>query len=234
MSVFDRLPQDLPMLPASSEHLGVAFTLSGAGGRVLAVVLETAQTLAINRAALLWKDVAARLIGDPNGAVIVQGPGRIGLSLDLAGRAFAVPLHRHEAIEVQSGRFLCAIGAERRVVQMRGLADRLTGGSGATLDSFRAGPEGAVVWVQSAGEVLERRLGEGESLDIRPDALLCKDDSVTLAAALAGESGVSWPCLRLTGPGRVALQTAAPMPHIEPEAQPARSSGLRLPFGTKR
>ncbi len=239
MPVFDRLPQPLPVLLDISMLGGVACTLIGDRGRSLAATLDPGQAISINPQALLWKDEAAKLFAEPNGVVIAQGPGRIGFSLGLEGRVFPLPLYRNETIQVQSGRFLFSVGAERRTVQMRGLADRLAGSTGATLDSFRASAEGAVVWVQGAGEVLERSLAAGEALDVRVGAFLTKDDSVAMEAILAGDEGFSWPCARLTGPGRVSMQTAMaghPPQLVEAEAKPGRARGLKFefPFHAKR
>ena len=240
MPSFDRLPQSLPELPDSFSLAGVLVALIGDRGRSLAVTLEPGQAIAINPLALLWKDEAARLIGDPNGSVLAQGPGRIGLALAVEGRAFPMPLYRDEMIQVQAGRFLFSAGAERRVTMMRGLADRLSGSTGANLESFRAGAEGAVVWVQGAGEVLERNLSEGEALDIRADAFLAKDDSVAMDAVLAGDDGFSWPCVRLTGPGRVAMQISVAAQHAvsagenDPKAPRARGMKFEFPFSARR
>jgi uncharacterized protein (AIM24 family) len=232
MPVFDRLPQVLPALPDRSVLSGIACTLIGGHGCALAVTLEPGQAISINPQALLWKDATAKLLAEPNGAVLAQGPGRVGLALGMEGRVFPVPLYRDEQIQVQAGRFLFSAGAERRATQLRGLADRLAGSAGAALDNFRAGAEGAVVWVQGAGEVLERRLAEGEAMDIRVESFLCKDDSVGMEPALAGDDGFSWPCVRLTGAGRLAMQTAlAPQPApqaAEPAPKPARGFRLRL------
>lgn len=240
MPVFDRLPQSLPKLPDSFTLSGITCTLIGNPGRSLAVSLEPGQAIAVNKLALLWKEGTARLIADPNGSVLAQGPGRIGLALGLEGRVFPMPLYRDEIIQVQAGRFLFSAGAERRSAVQRGLADRLSGSNGAVLESFRAGPEGAVVWVQGAGEVLERNLAEGETLDVRADAFLAKDGSVAMDAVLAGADGFSWPCVRLTGPGRVAMQTGVSVPvaplvvEAEPKSPRARIASFELPFGVRR
>jgi uncharacterized protein (AIM24 family) len=240
MSAFNRLPQSLPDLPESLTFAGVTCLLVGDGQRSLAIVLEPGQAISINPLALLWKDEAARLFGEPNGAVLVQGPGRVGLALGLAGSIFPLPLHRDETIQVQSGRFLFSAGIERRANVVRGLADRLAGSSGATLDTFRAGPEGGVVWVQGGGSVLERNLAEGEVLDIRSDAFLAKDSSVSLDALLAAGEGFSWPCLRLTGPGRLALQiapaheVALAMANVDAKSPRARGMKFDFPFSARR
>ncbi len=240
MSVFDRLPNPLPDVPATSGADGVACALIGENRRSLAIVIEPGQAISINPKALLWKDEAAKLIGDPNGVVLVQGPGRVGLALGFAGDIFPLPLHRGDVVQVQSGHFLFSAGAERRSQNLRGLADRLSGSAGTALDMFRAGAEGAVVWVQAASAVLERNLAAGEALDIRQDAFLAKDDSVGIEAMLASGEGFSWPCIRLTGPGRVALQIAPQAPTTvlarESEQKPSRASGIKFdfPFGARR
>ena len=240
MSHFDRAPMPLPELPEVFDLQGISCQIVGGALPSLSLSLQHGQSVEINPAALLWKDEATTLIVEPSGAVLVRGPARIGLSLRFVGQIFPLPLLRGDTVQVRLGHFLIAVGAERRSSQVRGLADRITGGAGAAFDSFRAFDQGAVVWVQAAGGVLERALADGEALDVRAEAFLVKDDSVQMETVLArhGDSAAfSWPCLRLKGAGRVALQTGAvaeTAPPAEPASHRQRMFGIEFPLGRRR
>ena len=244
MTMFVRAPAALPPLPESSDLLGVSCRVVGGAAPSLAVALEPGQRVEINPAALMWKDETTALRIDAEGGVWARGPGRLGLALAHPGQIFPLPLRRGEVMEVRAGHFLLASGVERRGGQLRGLADRIAGGAGVAFDSFYAGDQGGVVWVASLGGVVERALAPGEVLEMRPDAFLAKDDSVGIAAAIIGEGGDSdafaWPCLRLTGAGRVALQTGAVMvaenmaPPVERDTAKSRVFGIELPGWGRR
>ena len=121
-------------------------------------------------------------------------------------------------------RALCTVLALASVVMA-------TGGNGLVLDRFTAGVNGAVVWVQGQGSVFERGLIDGEVLDLRFGALLCKDAGVSvesLAPSNDKAARFEVACLRLTGAGRIAFQnSAASSPVGLPDAKPpARRAGL--------
>ena len=244
MSLFDRALVPLPELPELFDWQGISCRLTRGMLPSVIVALLPREEIEINPAALFWKDEAATLRSEMAGVVIVRGPARIGLSLGVVGQAFPMPVLPGDAVQVRAGHFLFSVGAERRSGQIRGLADRIRGGNGASFDSFRAGEYGATVWVQSAGGVLERSLADGEALDVRPEAFLVKDDSVGLETLISGEGGdtrsVVWPCLRLTGPGRVAVQsgqvsvTETSAPAAEAAPHRARMFGIEFPLRGKR
>ncbi len=239
MTLFDRAPAALPDLPDVSDLLGISCRVVSGAAPLLSVALHPRQRVEINASALMWKDETISLLVDAEGSVSARGPGRFGLALSHPGQIFPLPLRRGEMVEVRTGHFLLASGVERRPGQLRGLADRIAGGAGVAFDSFYAGDQGGVVWVASLGGVVERALAPGEVLEMRPDAFLAKDDLVTLAAAIVGEGGDSnafaWPCLRLIGAGRVALQTGAVMvaephaPPVERDSPKSRVFGIELP-----
>jgi len=244
MSLFDRALVPLPELPELFDWQGVSCRLTRGPWPSVIVALLPRQEIEINPAALLWKDEAATLRSAAVGMVVMRGPARLGLSLGVIGQAFPVPVLPGDSVQVRAGHFLFSVGAERRGGKIRGLTDRISGGSGASFDSFRAGEYGATVWVQSAGGVLERSLADGEALDVRAEAFLVKDESVQLETLISGDAGdaraVAWPCLRLTGPGRVAVQsgqvsvteTAAPASEAAPHR--SRMFGIEFPLRGKR
>ena len=243
MTLFDRAPAALP--PISDELIltGVACRVMDGVAPSLSVVLEPKRSVEINPACLVWKDETLSLLADTDGGVWVRGPGRVGLALGQGGQIFPLPLRRGESVQVRAGQFLMAAACERRPGQQRGLADRMSGGAGVAFDSFTAEDQGAGVGVASLGGVVERALSPGEVLELRPDAFLAKDDQVGLMGSIIGEAGdgegFSWPCLRLTGAGRVALQTGTgitdrPTLVAEREGAKSRVFGIELPGWGRR
>ena len=88
---------------------------------------------------------------------------------------------------------------------------------GQYLDRFTAGTTPGAVLIQVGGNAFLRDLGEGESILVKPPSLLYKDPSVSLQLHVEfPHAGVkfwrSWGnrymWLRLTGPGRIALQSS--------------------------
>ncbi len=234
MADFARLPHPLPSQPAESLWAGIACRIAGGA---LAAELDPGQSILFNPQALLWKEPSIVLQQDAGGAMLAFGPGRIGFSHGVAGAIFPIPLSAGEAVQIRSGQFLFAAGAMLARETLQGLGDRLAGGAGSAADRFTASVEGGVVWVQAHGEVFERGLIEGEPFDVQPRAWLCKDPGVGLEAIYpTDDPGARFEiaCLRLTGPGRIALQTQAlPVAAIETArlAEPSRP-GLRAVAGS--
>lgn len=88
---------------------------------------------------------------------------------------------------------------------------------GRQVDRFTAGAEPGLVLVQFGGNAFVRDLGPGESILVKPPALLFKDPTVGMALHVEfPAAGIqlwrSWGnrylWLRLTGPGRVGLQSS--------------------------
>jgi uncharacterized protein (AIM24 family) len=89
---------------------------------------------------------------------------------------------------------------------------------GRYLDRFTAGDSPGLLLLHGAGNVFERRLEAGQQILVKPTSLLFKDPSVTLNLLIEHPGGAwrtafkkIWAqrCLwaRLTGPGRVAVQS---------------------------
>jgi uncharacterized protein (AIM24 family) len=88
---------------------------------------------------------------------------------------------------------------------------------GRHIDRFQAGEQPGAVVVQVGGNAFLRTLGEGESIMVKPPALLYKDPTVAMqmhvefpaaGVKLWRSWGNRYLWLRLWGPGRVALQSA--------------------------
>ena len=97
-------------------------------------------------------------------------------------------------------------------VRIQGLANILYGGNGMWLDRFVTQQAPGLLVLHGYGNVFERTLAPGESIQLEPGAMLFKDASVTLATekimlckGIFG--GNSMYLARLTGPGRIGIQS---------------------------
>ena len=88
---------------------------------------------------------------------------------------------------------------------------------GRQVDRFTAGEHPGLVLVQCGGNAFVRDLGEGESILVKPPALLFKDPTVGMQLHVefpaAGMKlwrtwGNRYLWLRVTGPGRIGLQSS--------------------------
>jgi uncharacterized protein (AIM24 family) len=173
-----------------------------------------------------WKRMLAGL---PVHMLSATGPGRIAFSRDAPGEMLAIPLARGASIEVREHVFMVATSAVTYDYFMPPLWYRTREGDeyethyplGMLMDRFTAtGGEGLLL-VHAHGNAFVRNLARGETVLIKAQALLYKDVSVgmTLHFEYAQRRGfVSWLnaawnlqrylWLRLTGPGRIAMQSA--------------------------
>lgn len=165
--------------------------------------------------------------------IMVQGagPGRLALSDNHAGEIIALPLQAGQAMWVREHRFLCSTGNIRYDWQTTGIW-YVTGSNderkthypmGQFGDVFAADSGPGLVLLHSPGNTFIRDLQPGQSLLVQPGALLYKDLTVHMNLHLEypHNSGISfwsnrWSyrniLLRLTGPGRVAVQSVFPHP----------------------
>jgi uncharacterized protein (AIM24 family) len=175
---------------------------------------------------LLWKDdeVALSVLqltggmrrlfaGMPFVVSIAHGPGRVGFSRDATGELVVMPLHPHMELDVREHAFLLGSHhVDYSFVQIKGLRNILFGGQGMFMDRFVAPRESGLIILHGYGNVFERRLKPGESILLEPGAFLYKDAAVTmnvetqsLTTGLFG--GVGMNLVRMTGPGRVGIQS---------------------------
>ena len=173
---------------------------------------------------LLWKNPAVTVtVRPPHGGfkpgvqvfiADARGPGMIAFSGDGLGRV--VPLHMQSGrqIEVRGHQFLAATeGIEYIPMRKKGPPDLLHGGNGFTIDRFENRNNDGVLWIYAYGQVFEKDLDEGESIDIEPHAWLYKDTSMRMepivqrftAGAFGGHANMV--VNRFTGQGKVAVQS---------------------------
>jgi uncharacterized protein (AIM24 family) len=175
---------------------------------------------------MLWKDQSVPLTlmaltggfkrafaGMPFLISVASGPGRIAFSRDSTGELVVLPLHPGMEVDVREHAFLLSSHQiQYSFVRIKGLANILFGGQGMYMDRFvTAGSPGLLV-LHGYGNVFERILKPGESIMLEPGAFLYKDSSVTmdvefqkLGTGFFG--GTTMSLARMTGPGRVGIQS---------------------------
>ena len=175
------------------------------------------------------------LAGMPLVMVQATGKGHIAFSHDAAGEIVALPIQVGSGVEVREHTMLIASGATAYDWVMSGIYFTTMKGQneqethypmGQFLDRFTAPRAPGLVLLHAKGNAFVRRLGPGETILIKPTALLYKDLTVSMHLHFEHPAGAyrSWRSwgnrylwLRLFGPGRVALQSV--FERVEGEAR---------------
>ena len=175
---------------------------------------------------LLWKDdhvamgvmqiqggAKRVLAGMPHIISIAHGPGRVAFSRDQTGELVVLPLHPGMELDVREHAFLLASHQiTYSYVRIKGLRNILFGGQGMFMDRFVTTGAPGLLMLHGYGNVFERALKRGESILVEPGAFLYKDASVTmdvesLQLTTGWLGGQSMNLARITGPGRVGIQS---------------------------
>lgn len=169
-----------------------------------------------------WKRLFAGL---PLVMTQAHGPGHIAFSHDAPGELIALPMMPGQYVDVREHLFLCATGTvaydwfDPGIWFVTGSGDdkETHYPVGTLMDRFAAGPTPGLLLLHAAGNVFVRMLVPGQSLLVKASALVFKDPSVTMHLHFehVRVQGISWfgnastrhLWLRLTGPGRVAVQS---------------------------
>lgn len=192
---------------------------------------------------LLWKDLSVTVTtmplrggwkrmfaGLPLIMTQAHGPGHIAFSQDKPGEMIALPLQPGQAIDVREHVFMVATGAVQYDWFQTGIYFTTRSGDdtethyplGMFMDRFHAPQTPGLLLLHGGGNVFVRRLGQGETILVKPTALLYKDTSVQMNLHIEtpgsyGGGGFwgAWSAwnhrhmwLRLYGPGRVAIESA--------------------------
>jgi uncharacterized protein (AIM24 family) len=188
-----------------------------------------------------WKRLFA---GMPLVMTQAMGPGRLAFSKDRPGELFAMPLHPGKSIDVREHVFMIATHSVSYDWFNTGIWFETSNGKdsemhypiGMFMDRFTAGTAPGLVILHGAGNVFVRRLAEGQTICIKPTSLLFKDPTVRMHLHIEHPAGTyntwrSWGqrylWLKLTGPGRVAVQS-----HYEPLEDPGTNLRRTEPMAT--
>ncbi len=186
---------------------------------------------------LLWKDVSVAVTtmplagawkrlfaGMPLIMTTAAGPGHIAFSRDAPGEMIALPLHPGQFVDVKEHLFLTATGnvtydwfTTNIWFQTQNNDDKETHYPvGMFMDRFSAPQMPGLLILHAAGNVFVRELAPGQSILIKPTALVFKDPSVhmhlhferpNVGFSLWRTWSNRYLWLRVTGPGRVAIQS---------------------------
>jgi uncharacterized protein (AIM24 family) len=185
---------------------------------------------------LLWKDPQVSISAMPlkgawkrlmGGLPLImtqaQGPGHIAFSQDGPGELIALPLQPGQSIDVREHLFLAATGNIHYDWFQTNIWFRSRRGNdtethyplGQVMDRFGSAQAPGLLLLHAAGNVFVRELAPGQTILVKPTALVFKDPSVQMMlhferpAALFNvwNSNHTYLWLRLAGPGRIAVQS---------------------------
>jgi uncharacterized protein (AIM24 family) len=220
------IPVLVPLTPQAELRGGVAYHIEGTLVPVLLLELNGAP-IYFDHYVFLWKEPTVQIGPKPNThhfkrirsgeavfLVEAKGQGRIALGRNGAGRAFALTLRAGEVVDVREHQFIAATdNVAYGCANVKGPRTILFGGEYFVVDVFTGQSADGVVWLHGYGDVFEATLQAGEQLDVEPGGWIYKDHTVKLEVInqrLAEHrfkmgDHIAWH--RLTGPGRVALQS---------------------------
>src|SRR5216684_4036659 len=175
---------------------------------------------------MLWKDETVPLSslrtsggmkrtlgGMPHIVSVANGPGRVAFSHNAPGELVVLPLHPGMELDVREHAFLLASHQiDYSFVRIKGLANIIFGGQGMFMDRFVTTNTSGLLILHGYGNVFERLLKAGESIMVEPGAFLYKDSSVTMQVEFQRLGtgffgGTNMSLARMTGPGRVGIQS---------------------------
>jgi uncharacterized protein (AIM24 family) len=154
-----------------------------------------------------------------------KGPGHIAFSRDAAGEMVALPIQPGHAVDVREHVLVVATSAVAYDWFQTGVWFTTGSGDekethyplGMYMDRFSAPQAPGLLILHASGNVFVRQLAPNQQILIKPTSLLFKDPSVQMQLHIEQPS-VTWHAWRawgerylwllLTGPGRVAVQSA--------------------------
>jgi uncharacterized protein (AIM24 family) len=187
---------------------------------------------------LLWKDSHIQIepmsmkgawtrmfAGLPLIMTQAQGPGHVAFSKDLPGELIPLPIQPGESIDVREHLFLAATGHIAYDWFQSGVWFETRAGNderethypvGQFMDRFSTGNQPGLLLLHAGGNVFTRHLGHGETILVKPTAMIFKDPAVQMRLHFEhpsmgfmgwGNWSNRYMWLRMTGPGRVGIQS---------------------------
>jgi len=220
------LPTLMPTKAANETYGGVTYHIDGELVPVLSVDV-TNMPVYFEHHILLWKHPTIRIslktlrgmlrrmmAGMQVFVTQATGTGIVAFSRDGAGHIVPIHLAAGQEIQVREHQFLAATdNIDYSFERVRGVSNMLFGQSGFFIDKFHGHKGDGVLWLHGYGNVFEKVLAPGESIDIEPGGWLYKDTAVRMETVIdrlsSGMFGASFNFIvnRFTGPGRVGIQS---------------------------
>ena len=230
----------------------ITITVDGELVPVVDVMLGNQLSIYFEHHILLWKHPGVQIgfkslkgaakrffAGIPIFINEAQGPGNISFSRDSVGQIVALRLQPGQLVEVREHQFLFATSnVDYGFTFVNGAANILFSRTGIFIDQFTCRGGEGMLMLHGYGNVFEKMLAPGETLDVEPGAWLWKDPSVQMGVttvagsqrsgggilgAIAGfAAGSSITLNRFTGPGRLGIQS---MTYHPPQPEGAQQAG---------
>lgn len=186
---------------------------------------------------LLWKDAQVNITtmplkggwkrlfaGLPLIMTQAEGPGHIAFSQDNPGELIPVALHPGQSIDVREHLMLVATSNVTYDWFQTGIWFETKNGNdvethypvGCFMDRFASGQTPGLLILHAGGNIFTRTLAPGQTILVKPTALVFKDPTVQMQLHFEhpgglfttwGNWGNRYLWLRLSGPGRVAVQS---------------------------
>jgi uncharacterized protein (AIM24 family) len=171
------------------------FQIDGTVVPVADVNLGAGDSVFFEHHVMLWKDeqVAMSVMTAPGGAKrllgnlpfvlsVAHGPGRVSFSRDSPGELVVKPVDPGVELDVREHAMVLATTSLTYSFEKLGggMKATLTAGTGMYLDRFQATESPGLLVLHGYGNVFERTLGEGESIQVEPGGFLYKDSAVTV------------------------------------------------------
>jgi uncharacterized protein (AIM24 family) len=153
-----------------------------------------------------------------------QGPGHIAFSRDAPGEMIALPIQPGQEVDVREHLFMVATSNVTYDWFNTGVWFTTRSGNetethypvGMFMDRFRSPQSPGLLLLHAAGNVFVRELAAGQTILVKPTSLIFKDPAVGMhlhfeqpqaSYSFWGSWSNRYIWLRLTGPGRVAVQS---------------------------
>src|SRR5882757_4983569 len=187
------LPELMPTQVSDETFGGVTYHIAGELVPVLSVDV-TRMPVYFEHHILLWKNSTITIgLKSMKGALKrmmagmqifvteASGAGMIAFSRDGAGHIAPIHMAAGSELQVREHQFLAATAnVDYTFERVKGAANMLFGGSGFFIDRFRAGSSDGILWLHGYGNVFEKTLAAGESIDIEPGGWLYKEPQVKM------------------------------------------------------
>lgn len=219
------LPRLLPTQAAGETFGGVTYHMDGELVPVLSVDVSRTPVY-FEHHILLWKNTSVRIrLKTMSGALKrmiagmqvfvteASGEGIIAFSRDGAGHIVPIHMARGMELHVREHQFLAATDSiDYSFERVRGASNMLFGGTGFFIDKFHSHAGDGILWLHGYGNVFEKTLAPGETIDVEPSGWLYKDVSVKMETVVDRLSsgffgGMNFIVNRFTGPGRIGIQS---------------------------
>ncbi len=237
-------PTLLPTQVLAGQGPGLLYRIEGELLPALHVALDGSMPVMFENHVLFWKqpqiDVRMRkmkgtfkrmISGMPVFMTEAVGEGQIAFSRDDPGHVFPVHLSAGQTLLVRENQFVAATSnLDFTYERAGGWGSMIFGQQGFFITRFTATAGDAVLWLHAYGNAFEVDLKPNEVIDVEPGAWIYRQDSVEytqqvfgLKTGLLGGKG-NFVFNRMSGPGRVALQSGRYQP--PPSAQAKSSTGV--------